>query len=101
MNWNKYEYLNAQEVWESMFNSSMNLHDQFCFGLFDHVQIIRCKDCKKRNTNDCPVCRASWEYIKDGEFQWVERTIETNDDFFCAEGELKNETIRRDTVLED
>lgn len=89
MNMNKYTYLNAQEIWDSMFDNSISTYDSLCFGLFDSVTIIKCKDCKKRNTNWCPMHFAHFEYNEEGELEWYEFPQETDDDFFCAMGELK------------
>lgn len=92
MDMNDYTYLNAHEVWRAMFNKGLSLHDQLCFNLIDNVKIIRCKDCKKRNTNWCPMYFAHFEYNEEGELEWYEFPQETDDDFFCAMGELKDAT---------
>lgn len=71
-----------------MFDNSISTYDWLCFGLFDSLTIIRCKDCKKRNTNDCP---AYWEhlvYTEDCDREW-EIMDNTYDNFFCAHGELR------------
>ena len=43
----------------------------------DAVEVVRCKDCKKRYTPWC----------------FAHRHGESKDDFFCADGEVKNDEI--------
>ena len=50
----------------------------------DVVEVVRCKDCAKRNTPDC----AMWYRCKNCDGQW---SWETNNDF-CSYGERKEQT---------
>lgn len=43
-------------------------------------QIVRCKDCRKRKTADCP-CECA-----DSAFSWT-----PDDDWYCADGEAKDD----------
>ena len=44
----------------------------------DAVEVIRCKDCKKRDTNLCPL------------YHCVSPLINSMDDDFCSKGESKD-----------
>lgn len=48
----------------------------------DVVEVVRCKDCKKRYTKNCSLC---YDTANKGYFLWSM----INDNFFCAYGERK------------
>lgn len=48
----------------------------------DVVEVVRCKDCKKRYTKNCSLC---YNTVNKGHFLWSM----INDNFFCAYGERK------------
>ena len=56
-------------------------------------EIIRCKDCKYRQTDDCPMCYGEWiEYDDDGylDDDYIVHD-NTKDDGFCDRGEMEND----------
>ena len=66
-------------------------YDHHASSLCDHfknkadvVEIVRCKDCKKRYTKNCSLC---YDTANKGYFLWSM----INDNFFCAYGERKCE----------
>ena len=71
-----------------MFDNSISNYDWLCFGLFDSVTIIRCKDCKNRYTNWCPMHWERFEYNEDCEREWIE-SDNTIDEGFCNFGKSK------------
>ena len=56
-------YGSAPSKWESMVSVTA-----------DMVEVVRCKDCKKRDTNLCPLCHC------------VSPMINSMDDDFCSYG---------------
>lgn len=56
-------------------------------------EIIRCKDCKHRGTDDCPMYFVEWiEWDDDGYTEYDDVvTDNTTDDGFCNYGERKEE----------
>ena len=48
----------------------------------DVVEVVRCKDCKKANTDECPI-----SYWDDDWGKW--RISYAGDNWFCADGERR------------
>lgn len=56
------------------------------FGItVDAVPIVRCKECKYRGYDDCPMCHDEYYYDEDDGGDWVTRDM-TVDDGFCHKG---------------
>lgn len=59
----------------------------------DVVEVVRCKDCKHRGTDDCPMYHE--EYIEWDDDGCLERDIiihdATEDNSFCSHGERKSD----------
>lgn len=51
----------------------------------DAVEVVRCKDCKYRGYDDCPMCHDEYYYDEDDGGDWVTRDM-TVDDGFCHKG---------------
>ena len=55
----------------------------------DAVPVVRCRECKHRSTEDCPMYFHS-SYWHEGYEEYVDDdTDHTEDDYFCQEGERK------------
>ena len=55
----------------------------------DAVPAVRCRECKHRSTEDCPMYFHS-SYWHEGYEEYVDDdTDHTEDDYFCQEGERK------------
>lgn len=55
----------------------------------DAVPVVRCRECKHRSTEDCPMYFHS-SYWHEGCEEYVDDdTDHTEDDYFCQEGERK------------
>ena len=55
----------------------------------DAVPVVRCRECKHRSTEDCPMYFHS-SYWHEGYEEYVDdHTHHTEDDYFCQEGERK------------
>ena len=55
----------------------------------DAVPVVRCRECKHRYTEDCPMYFHS-SYWHEGYEEYVDDdTDHTEDDYFCQEGERK------------
>ena len=55
----------------------------------DAVPVVRCRECKHRSTEDCPMYFHS-SYWHKGYEEYVDYdTDHTEDDYFCQEGERK------------
>ena len=55
----------------------------------DAVPVVRCRECKHRYTEDCPMFfHASYWHKGYGEYVYYD-TDHTEDDYFCQEGERK------------
>ena len=58
----------------------------------DAVPVVRCRECKHRSTEDCPMYFHS-SYWHEGYEEYVDDdTDHTEDDYFCQEGERKEGT---------
>jgi hypothetical protein len=51
----------------------------------DAVPVVRCKDCKYRFTDNCPMFFEELTYNEDDGYDWIERD-HTSDNGFCNEG---------------
>lgn len=51
----------------------------------DSVPVVRCKECKYRGYDDCPMCHDEYYYDEDDGGDWVTRDM-TVDDGFCHKG---------------
>lgn len=51
----------------------------------DAVEVVRCKDCKYRGYDDCPMCHDEYYYDEEDGGDWVTRDM-TVDDGFCHKG---------------
>ena len=57
----------------------------------DAVPVVRCRECKHRYTEDCPMYFHA-SYWHEGYEEYVDDdTDHTEDDYFCQEGERKEE----------
>ena len=57
--------------------------------IIDAVPVVRCRECKHRSTEDCPMYFHS-SYWHEGYEEYVDDdTDHTEDDYFCQEGERK------------
>lgn len=55
----------------------------------DAVEVVRCRDCKHRYTENCPMYFHD-SYWHDGYFDYIDYdTDNTKDDYFCPKGEQK------------
>ena len=55
----------------------------------DAVPVVRCRECKHRSTEDCPMYFHS-SYWHEGYEEYVDDdTDHTEDDYFCPKGERK------------
>lgn len=62
------------------------------FPTVDAVEVVRCRECKHRSTEDCPMYFHS-SYWHEGYEEYVDDdTDHTEDDYFCQEGERKEGT---------
>lgn len=54
----------------------------------DYVAVVRCVECKHRDTSNCPIC-----YMEDGGYyiRSVNDDFAGDDNWFCANGERKEE----------
>lgn len=85
-------YIDADKIKSKLQKKSINSATTFIntvlIGLLDDeptadvVEIVRCKDCKKRYTKNCSLC---YDTANKGYFLWSM----INDNFFCAYGERK------------
>ena len=58
----------------------------------DAVPVVRCRECKHRYTEDCPMYFHA-SYWHEGYEEYVDDdTDHTEDDYFCQEGERKEGT---------
>ena len=78
------DYFDDDDLWQARFNG-VNLLDTLCgIRIFmednDMVPVIRCKDCKHYKSVLCPLSMADGYY-------WPAH----NPDFFCADGERREE----------
>lgn len=56
------------------------------------MQVVRCKDCKHRETDDCPMYRVEWFSIDEGDGDFEDDYIihdYTTDNGYCHYGERK------------
>ena len=56
------------------------------------IDLVQCKDCKHRETDDCPMYRIEWFFIDEGYGDFDEDYIihdYTTDDGYCNYGERK------------
>lgn len=51
----------------------------------DAVPVVRCKDCRYRFTDNCPMYFEELTYNEDDGYEWIDRD-HTSDDGFCNEG---------------
>ena len=51
-------------------------------------ELVECKDCKNHGTIDCPMCEEA------------NCTFNTADDWFCADGVMKNDETRKEETYE-
>ena len=59
----------------------------------DAVPVVRCRECKHRSTEDCPMYFHS-SYWHEGYEEYVDDdTDHTEDDYFCPEGKRKEGTV--------
>ena len=59
------------------------------FPTIDAVPVVRCRECKHRYTEDCPMYFHA-SYWHEGYEEYVDDdTDHTEDDYFCQEGERK------------
>ena len=57
--------------------------------IIDAIPVVRCRECKHRSTEDCPMYFHS-SYWHEGYEEYVDDdTDHTEDDYFCQEGERK------------
>ena len=55
----------------------------------DAVEVVRCRECKHRSTEDCPMYFHSSYWHKGYEEYVDDDTDHTEDDYICQEGERK------------
>lgn len=54
----------------------------------DAVEVVRCKDCKYRRENECPMYHEEWSVTEDGD-DWLNTNDYTKDNGFCDWGERR------------
>lgn len=54
----------------------------------DAVEVVRCKDCKHRRENECPMYHEEWSVTEDGD-DWLNTNDYTKDNGFCDWGERR------------
>lgn len=54
----------------------------------DAEPVVRCKDCKHRRENECPMYHEEWSVTEDGD-DWLNINDYTKDDGFCDWGERR------------
>lgn len=60
----------------------------------DAVPVVRCKHCKHRGLDECPMCHEEWyDYYDDGEYLESDFRVYdyTEDEGFCHKGEFEED----------
>ena len=67
--------------WDCIFRFSELIHKHITTSAADVVEVVRCKDCKHRNTPDCKMWN---QCVICGDYHHWER-----DEYFCSYGERR------------
>ena len=87
------EYLKKGDVLFKIMGQYPDLHYPDWYGSqiknMSGINIVRCKDCKHRYTDHCPMHFEDWVEVDDDGYIGLEdiHYDNTNDDGFCNEGE--------------
>lgn len=54
----------------------------------DAIEVVRCKDCKYRRENECPMYHEEWSVTEDGD-DWLNTNDYTDYNGFCDWGERR------------
>lgn len=77
-------------------NGTIDCNDIARFPGVDAVEVVRCKDCFKRNNpSRCPMCYDEWYYDDDDGSDFI-RQDNTIDDGFCHVGAKMDGGSKRD-----
>ena len=57
----------------------------------DAVEVVRCWECKHRESRDCPMCHEVYYYDEDdgGDYYVIDRAVDPNG--FCCAGERRDD----------
>lgn len=78
-------YIDADACIDYIRNNNQHAWEALAYApTIDAVEVVRCKDCKKAETEDC-----SHSYWDDDWGMW--RVGYNGDDWYCADGERKTE----------
>ena len=73
------------KTWDSAKSAVDNIDAQ---PTVDAVEVVRCCDCGKRDTEDCPMYHEIDCFTADGAW-WIEQSDKRSDNGFCDRGERK------------
>lgn len=58
----------------------------------DVVDVVRCKDCKRQDTIECPLVMVRFDMSRTGEINEILEQNAVGDDFGCTRGERRSDT---------
>ena len=58
----------------------------------DVVEVVRCKDCKRQDTIECPLVMVRFDMSRTGEINEILEQNAVGDDFGCTRGERRSDT---------